>query len=48
MLKLFKNYLTKSVAMLLLTPAFQAFTALDANAQGGGGFQALLKTLWDL
>lgn len=47
MLKLFKNYLTKSVAMLLLIPAFQAFTALDANAQGGG-FQALLKTLWDL
>ena len=36
MLKLFKNYLTKSVAMLLLIPAFQAFTALDANAQGGG------------
>ena len=40
-----KNYFTKLVniaAMLLLLPAFEAFTAFDVCAQGGG-FQALLK-----
>lgn len=36
MLKLFKNLLTKSLAMLLLIPAFEAFTSFDAIAQGGG------------
>ena len=44
MVKLFKNFLTKSLAMLLMIPVFQAFTAVEASAQGGVKFRVLLKT----
>ena len=43
MVKLFKNFLTKSLAMLLMIPVFQAFTAVEASAQGGGEISGIVK-----
>ena len=43
MVKLFKNFLTKSLAMLLMIPVFSAFTAVEASAQGGGEISGIVK-----